>query len=222
MKKLLFVVFFVLMTSLLAACSSKPEPAPVNSNATSIAATVQALVPATPTRDVVADSVKATIVAMTPSAVTEEVMEQTETPAPTATGTPLPTKTLVPVGLQLRTASDIRAFGRVIGWVTGGANGDFVQGAQIALKSDFTLKTLPEGEVLEFECVQYIVMNGEVHAKPVCDGAIIRFNTTSVVPEGSIGTLWLTHPVVGSEIEQWAEGFINEPCICSDGDCRDQ
>jgi hypothetical protein len=142
----------------------------------------------------------------------------TATSAPT--NTPTPTFTPTPAGPQLRTATDVRAFGRVIGWVTGGEKGEFVQGAQIALKSAFALKTLPEGDVLEFECVQYIVINGEVSAKPVCPGALVRFGTDSMVPADSILTLWLSHPVVGSETEKWDEGFLNKPCICADGDCR--
>ncbi len=144
----------------------------------------------------------------TPYVIVVTATTQAETPVPT------------PASPQLRTATDMRAFGRVIGWVTGGEKGEFVQGAQIALKSAFALKTLPEGDVLEFECVHYVVINGEVSAKPVCPGALVRFGTDSMVPADSILTLWLSHPVVGSETEKWDEGFLNKPCICPDGDCR--
>lgn len=180
---------------------------------------------------------KALQTAQAATQVAAPTLTPTKTPTPTAiqlTATPVSTSTpngeelmgtveavVTASGPQLRTAEDIRTFGRVIGWVTGGSSGEFVQGAQIALKSDFLLKTLPEGDVFEFECVHYTVINGEVNAKPVCDGALIRFSTNSVVPAGSIGTLWLSHAVVGSETEQWEEGFLNLPCKCADGDCRD-
>lgn len=207
----------ILASFVLAACGGTPAPA--GTAPTSAAAVYAARTEVIPTQTpwvVTATSAPAEAEGQT------EMPEPTETLAPTTTGTPLPTSTLAPVGLQLRTATDMRAFGRVIGWVTGGANGEFVQGAQIALKSDFALKTLPEGYVFEFECVQYTVMNGEVTAKPVCEGALIRFGTNSIVPAGSIGTLWLSHAVVGSETELWEEGFLNLPCKCPDGDCRDE
>jgi hypothetical protein len=146
----------------------------------------------------------------------------TETPALPATGTPLPTDTPAPVGPQLRTAEDIRALGKVLGWVTGG-NGEFVAGAQLELKHDVPLlDILQDGVVYEFQCVHYLQINGEVHAKPVCEGGLVRFSSTSVLPKGAIGTLWLPWAVQGSPTEEWAEGFLNAPCLCADGDCRDE
>lgn len=210
------VSLLVLASLVLAACGAvNPTPQVVVVTATPEATS-------TPS----GEEMMATVAEQFYATVTAQAAEgQVEEPAPTATqaptGTPLPTETPVN-GPQLRTAEQMRAFGRVIGWVTGGSAGEFVQGAQVALKEDFVLNTLPEGYVFEFECVQYSVLNAEVQAKVVCTGALIRFGTTSVVPAGSIGTLWLTHPVVGSETEQWAEGFLNAPCLCSDGDCRDE
>lgn len=158
-----------------------------------------------------------TAVSTTPTPVaTEEV----ETPEPT----PTPTFTVTPItaGPQLRTAEDIRVLGKVLGWVTGGNEGQWVAGAQVELKSEFKLNTLPSGVVFEYECVQYFVLNGEVQTKVVCQDALVRFDTTSIVPAGTVGTFWLPWAVKGSATEEWLEGFLNLPCECSDGDCRDQ
>lgn len=125
-------------------------------------------------------------------------------------------------GPQLRTAEDIRALGKVLGWVTGGESGEFVAGAQLELKNDVPLlDILQDGVVYEFQCVQYFVINGEVHTK-VCDGGLVRFDTESMLPKGAVGTLWLPWAVQGSATEEWLEGFFNKPCACSDGDCRDE
>ncbi len=216
-NKVTLLVIVLVLLSLLSACSG--VQAPVDVNATSVASTVRALVPATPTPDVVAASVAATIQALTPQA------EETEAPAEPTTeisSTPTSTPTVVLAALQLQTANDMRAFGKVIGWVSGGIKGEFVQGAQVSLNEDFVLKMLPTGSIFEFECVQYLSLGGKISAHPVCEGAMVRLDTNSVVSKGSIGTLWLTNAVLGSATEKWEEGFLNLPCECADGDCRDQ
>ena len=123
---------------------------------------------------------------------------------------------------DLKTAADIRAFGKVIGWVTGGSQGQFVQGAQVSIKEDWVLNTLPSGYVFEYECVHYVVINDEVHAIPVCDGGLIRMDTDTIVPKGTIGTLWAPNAITAPLTEEWEEGFLDEPCLCADGDCRDE
>lgn len=193
MRKIFALVFVLVAATMLAACSGTPTAV----------STVVPTATLAPTQ-------------------TARVLVVTTTPA--ATGTPLSTATatLAPVGPQLRTAEEIRDFGRVLGWVTGGDLGQWVAGAQIELKEDFVLKTLPSGAVYEFECVHYTVINGEVHATPVCEGALVRFGTDDIVPKGVIGTFWLPWAVKGSPTEGWEEGFLDEPCLCSDGDCRDE
>ena len=211
----------LVLASLLTACSG--VQAPIDVNATSVAATVQALVPATPTPDVVATSVAATVQALTPQA-EETPTEMSSTPT-TASSTTSSTPTITPTvffpTLVLENADEIRDFGRVLGWVSGGIKGEFVQGAQVSLNEDFVLKTLPDGSIFEFECVQYLSLGGKIVAHPVCKDAMVRFDTNSIVSKGSIGTLWLTNAVKGSSTEKWMEGFLNLPCECSDGDCRD-
>lgn len=124
--------------------------------------------------------------------------------------------------LELKTAADIRAFGRVIGWVTGGSEGQFVQGAQVSLKKDWALNTLPSGYVFEYECVHYVVINDEVHASPVCDGGLVRMDTDTIISKGTVGTLWAPNAITAPLTEEWEEGFLDEPCLCADGDCRDE
>jgi hypothetical protein len=158
---------------------------------------------------------------------TQATEDQAETPEPAtetaapAVNTPTPTPTLA--GPQLRTAEDIRSLGKVTGWVTGGASGEFIAGAQLELKRDTPLlDILQDGVVYEFQCVHYLALNGEVHAKPVCESGLVRFSTGSVLPKGAIGTLWLPWAVKGDPNESWDEGFLNAPCLCPDGDCRDE
>ena len=174
---------------------------------------------------------------VTISANQEELGEQLDaleaTPTPTATevekeeeevpaSTPTVISTEVVEVFELKTAADIRAFGKVIGWVTGGSEGQFVQGAQVSLKEDWALNTLPFGYVFEYECVHYTVINGEVHATPVCDGGLVRMGTDTIVPKGTVGTLWAPNAITAPLTEEWKEGFLDEPCLCADGDCRDE
>ena len=124
--------------------------------------------------------------------------------------------------LELKTAADMRDLGRVIGWVTGGNEGQYVAGAQLEMKNDVPLlDILQDGVVYEFQCVHYLQINGEVHSKPVCEGGLVRFGTESVLFKGTIGTIWLPMAVQSDATEEWLEGFLNEPCECADGDCRD-
>lgn len=205
------VVFIFVLASLLAACSGQAPAGNVNSEATSVAATVQALVPATPTPNVIATSVAATVQALTPTAVVSET--------PLATTMPTATSTALPVALRMRTAEDVRIFfSNIEGWVSGGDAGQWVAGAQGALAEDLKLKEMPEGMTFEFECVQYYNVAGKLEIKKVCENAVIRYS--EVIPSGSFGTVWLEWAVKGSAAEKWEEGFVNKPCECSDGDCR--
>lgn len=218
MRKLFVVLSVLAMLSLvLSACGTQAPAGTVNSEATSVAATVQALVPATPTPNVIATSVAATVQALTPTAAVTETPSATLTPtnAPTLTNTP----TAMPVALRMRTAEDVREFfSDIEGWVSGGDAGQWVAGAQGTLAEDLELKSMPEGMTFEFECVQYYNLGGKLYTKKVCDDAVIRFS--EVIPEGSVGTVWLEWPVKGSANEKWEEGFVNKPCECADGDCR--
>lgn len=217
MKRFLLVAVLFVLASSLAACARAQAPAGTIAP-TQTPWVVTATAPAVAETKVMGTTTLPT--EPTPALVTlPEAIETALITSPDSGGVGVLHAELSP---QLKTAEQVRAFGRVLGWVSGGSKGEFVQGAQVALKNDFLLKTLPSGDIFEFECVHYHVVNDEVMARPVCDGALVRFGTTSVVPAGSIGTLWLTYPVMGNEKEEWAEGFLNEPCICSDGDCRDQ
>lgn len=194
MRKFLFIVSLLAVTSLaLVACGgNQPSTSPLS--AEDLVATLTAMPTNTPLPT-------ATIV---------------------PTRTPLPTATLVPSvldeGMPLRTAEDLRTlFDKVNGWVSGG-EGKWVAGAQGALAKDLVLKDLPEGATFEFQCVQYHTLDSVVVIKKVCPGATISFSET--IPAGSIGTMWLNWPVQGSENETWKEGFLNKPCPCANGDCR--
>jgi hypothetical protein len=219
MRKMSGLIFLVLAAAaMLAACSGIPTAATPNA-ATSIAATIQVLVPPTATPDIIAEGVQTTIQAMTPSAsaVTEEAVVETQA------ATPEPTNTIVPTTqvelLQLKTAEDVREFfSSIEGWVSGGDAGQWTAGAQGVLAKDLILRNMPEGMIFEFECVQYSTFSGRIQTKKVCADATVRFS--EVIPAGSFGTLWLEWAVQGSE-ESWEEGFVNKPCICADGDCRD-
>lgn len=141
----------------------------------------------------------------------------TNTPLP-PTNTPLPSPTSVrDTGMQLNTAADIRVlFNKVSGWVSGG-EGQWVAGAQGALRNDLILKDLPEGATFEFECVQYHTLSGVIVIKKVCPNATISYS--EVIPAGSVGTMWLDWAVAlnGDKLK---EGFLNKPCACPSGDCR--
>lgn len=142
---------------------------------------------------------------------------QAEEPASTTTPVPAAAST----SFKVPTANAMREWAEVVGWVTNDS-GEFVQGAQVILKEDFALNTLDETYVLEVQCVHYSVKNGVVVAEPVCDGGKIIYSTNSIVLKGTIGTLWTSHVVVGSATETWPEGFLDKPCACADGDCRDE
>lgn len=164
------------------------------------------------------------VVTQTPQP-TEKVVEVTPTVQPTATI--VPTNTAIPTEvveiIKLKTAYDYRSLGKINGWVSGGKDGEFVQGAQIVLYEDLDLLSLPNGVIWEHECTQYQSHGDKIVAEKVCDDAVIRFSTeASIVPAGTIGTFWGMGPVSGSVLEEWDEGFLNAPCICNDGDCRDE
>lgn len=201
MKKLLFVVFFVLMVSLLTGCSGV---APVE----------------TPDPTLQAISEQAVINQGLTQTAQAVVLTPTLMPAtPTLTATPAPTATPV-VFLRLKTAEDVRVFFTDIeGWVSGGDAGQWTAGAQGVLAKDLILRNMPEGMIFEFECVQYSNLGDELISKKVCSDATIRFS--EVIPAGAFGTLWLEWAVQGSDDELWQEGFVNKPCICPDGDCRE-
>lgn len=170
-------------------------------------------------------STLSTAPASTPSG--EEMMGTVEayftsTAAAANNQTATPVSTLAPQSAAgIRTAEEMRSLGRVTGWVTGG-DGQYVAGAQLELKNDTPLlDILQDGTVYEFQCVHYLAINGEVHAKPVCEDGLVRFDTNSVLPKGAIGTIWLPWAVKGDSTEKWEEGFLNAPCACADGDCRD-
>lgn len=216
MRTTIFTLF-VALGLVLSACGAQPAPAGTVPTATAPISNDEAM------DEVLANAVETALA----GTATVQVEGQAATPATTETlapptATPAPTDTPAPVGPQLRTAEDIRALGKVFGWVTGGNAGQWVAGAQVELKNDFKLNTLPDGVVFEYECVQYFVLNGEVQTKVVCQGALVRFDTNSTVPAGAVGALWLPWAVKGSATEEWLEGFLNLPCICPDGDCRDE
>ncbi len=203
MKKFLFILVFVLVVATVMVACSPVTAEQYNAQTTQMAelanqqATQQAWLEYLASQTTVIEIV------------------QTETPELTATPAPI-----ILTSPQLRTAEEIRDFGRVIGWVSGGNEGQWVSGAQIELKADFELKTLPNGAVYEFECVHYTVLSGEVYAEPVCEGALLRFDTNSVIAKGTVGTFWLSWAVEGTATEEWEEGFLNLPCECPSGDCR--
>ena len=161
------------------------------------------------------------------SEVEEKEVVETSTPKPTLEATPTatiqPTEVVVAV-VELKTADDFRALGLVNGWVSGGKDGEFVQGAQISFYEDFDLLSLPDGFIWEHECTQYQRRGDEIFAKAVCgDDTIARFSTEdSIVPAGTVGTFWAPGAVSASGLEKWDEGFLNAPCECPDGDCRDE
>ena len=170
---------------------------------------------------------------VTPTSVATEVEEkevvETSTLEPTLEATPTATiqpttEVVVAAVVELKTADDFRALGLVNGWVSGGKDGEFVQGAQLSFYEDFDLLSLPNGFIWEHECTQYQRRGDEIFAKAVCgDDTIARFSTEdSIVPAGTVGTFWAPGAVSASGLEKWDEGFLNAPCECPDGDCRDE
>ncbi len=195
MRKITFVMFLVVVVSfVLVACGSA---APTNLSAEDLVATLTAM----PTNTLSPTSTSV----------------PTSTPLP-PTNTPLPSPTSVrDTGMQLNTAADIRVlFVKVNGWVSGG-EGQWVAGAQGALRNDLILKDLPEGATFEFECVQYHTLGGSIVIKKVCPNATISYS--EVIPAGSVGTMWLDWAVMRNG-DRLDEDFLNEPCACPSGDCR--
>lgn len=206
MKKLLFVVFFVLMVSLLTACQQTASVETQDAAELAAASNEAAI------KQAIAATQTAMAVQATP---TLTLTPEEETPVPTFTPTATPV-----AFLQLKTAEDVRVFFTDIeGWVSGGDAGQWTAGAQGVLAKDLILRNMPEGMVFEFECVQYSNLGNELISKKVCPDAEIRFS--EVIPAGAFGTLWLEWAVQGSDDELWKEGFVNKPCICPDGDCRE-
>ena len=84
MRKLFAVLSVLVVLSLVLSACGTQAPAGTVNNATAIAATVQAMVSPTPTKDVVADGVSATLTAMAPAS----NEEPTNAPSLTPTTTP--------------------------------------------------------------------------------------------------------------------------------------
>lgn len=226
MRKLFALFSVIVLASLLAACGGGIAP-------------ISTAVPSTQTARVVTATPEATVVE---TATSEPTKTSEPTLAPTATATLVPTlvptatevETLVSVdstlvlanapvsdGLRLQTAEDIRSFFKTatLKWVAGG-KGLWVAGAQGSLVRPLVFAEMPEGMTAEIQCVQYHNFDGELVIKEVCAGAEPSFS--KAIPAGTVLTVWLEWVVEGSESETWAEGFIDRPCLCADGDCRDE
>lgn len=214
MKKFLLFVIVIVLASLLAGCSvgTTSTPGPTALAAANQAFEQTATAQAEANRLVIQQAVAATQTAMAPT-----LMPAT----PTLTAlTMTPTATTVAL-LQLKTAEDVRAFfqAKTLKWVAGG-EGLWVAGAQGSLVNELTFADMPEGMTLEAQCIQYHNLDGELVIKKVCADAETRFSKT--IPANTVVTAWLEWVIEGSENESWPEGFIDKPCKCADGDCRDQ